>query len=508
MQTPYTGPVRDTDEATVASSAASRPAAPVRRATGGLTLRQLLVLIATVSLALGLLLHFLITYFAFRDLNNSYWTERLQRQAAAVDGLMGWWLEQPQEESYPEWIREQLEPAVVSVYRITRVRDENGNETNDISSIADRPTWTNRASVPQMDQARLEATLADLKSEGPEFQFCTDCGGYRTVIHRGWNTVVEMGIPASVGNQRIAQFWASSLGSAIAALLVALGLVATLSLLLTRPLAALAKRTAKLEAPEPIPGLERRDEVGLLARALESGLADLNKARATEKQFLAAASHELRTPVTALVMGLEQGLARPRSAEEAREALKRAHRTALRLSDLSGNLLTLNRAGLSGQPRVELNLLEVAAQVADELMPLAVDKGLYIELGGDSATLPGDPGAVRQVVSNLVSNAIKFTDQGYVRITVGKTIEWAKLTVEDTGIGIPDDPAEARALLEPFRRGNAVTSTRPGAGLGLAVVAEVAAAHGGSVELSHTPGGGTRVVVTFHKPLEGLRVEA
>lgn len=322
------------------------------------------------------------------------------------------------------------------------------------------------------------------------------------MVYRGWNTVVEMGIPASVGNQRIAQFWASSLGSAIAAFLVALGLVAAVSLHLTRPLAALAQRTARLDTPEPIPGLERRDEVGLLARALEAGLADLHKARQTEKQFLAAASHELRTPITALVMGLEQGLAKPRSAEEAREALKRAHRTALRLSDMCGNLLTLSRAGLSGQPRVELNLLEIAAQVADELMPLAVDKGLYIELGGEAATFPGDPGAVRQVVSNLVSNAIKFTDQGYVSLTVGESPQWATLTVEDTGLGIPEDPAEARALLEPFQRGSA-TSSRPGAGLGLAVVAEVTKAHGGVVELSRRPHGGTKVVVSFRRSLDG-----
>lgn len=492
MQTPFT---------TSTPVAVSSPVVK-KKSKGGLTLRQLLVTIATISLVLGLLVHFLITYLAFRDLNDSYWTERLQRQAAATDGLMGWFLSEPREESYPGWVKEQLEPAVVSVYRISRVKDPNGNETNAITSIASQPTWTNRDTLPMLDQTKLEAALGDLKAEGPEFQFCNDCGGYRTVVYRGWNNVIMMGIPASVGNQRITQFWASSVGSAVAAFLVALGLVATLSLALTRPLAALAKRTARLETPDPIPGLERRDEVGLLARALESGLAGLKQARETEKQFLAAASHELRTPITALVMGLERDLAKPRSAEEAREALRRAHRTALRLSDMSGNLLTLNRAGVSGQPRIELNLLEIAAQVADEQMPVAVNKGLYIELGGDSVSFPGDPGAVRQVVSNLVSNSIKFTDAGFVRVTLHKSLEWATLIVEDSGIGIPEDPAEARSLLEPFRRSSVVASTRPGAGLGLAVVAEVAKAHGGTIELSRRVGGGTKVVVTFRRPLE------
>jgi len=167
MGTPLSGSSKNQTKTSYSDGdalALSPAGVPVRWPRVDLTLRQLLVTIATVSLALGLLLHFLITYFAFRDLNNSYWTERLQRQAAAVDGLMGWWLSEPREERYPDWLKEQLEPAVVAVYRITRVKDANGHETDVISSIASRPSWTNRETVPPMDQARLKSALGDLKA--------------------------------------------------------------------------------------------------------------------------------------------------------------------------------------------------------------------------------------------------------------------------------------------------------------------------------------------------------
>lgn len=274
---------------------------------------------------------------------------------------------------------------------------------------------------------------------------------------------------------------------------VGLGLVALAgvltALLVGRALASLQRleqRVRRLDAPEPVPGVNARDEVGTLARALDVSLSELREQRAREERFLANASHELRTPIAALLADVQHTLSRPRPPEEDRATLKRAERAALRLQDLTANLLTLSRAR-SAPERFETDLLDLAGDVVDRLAPLAIARGLDLVLDGESASARVDAALVTRALENLVGNALKFTREGEVRVTARPRGEFAEVLVEDTGPGLPE---EAEALFEPFSRGN---TKGEGFGLGLAVVREVVEAHGGRVRFERRGAGGTRV---------------
>ena len=247
------------------------------------------------------------------------------------------------------------------------------------------------------------------------------------------------------------------------------------------PLTQLTRRVGQLDSPEPVPGLARRDEVGQLARALDGSLAALARTRETEKLFLAAASHELRTPVTALRAELEFALARARDAASYREALRRTMRTTAHLERLTVNLLTLTRLRSLPARQEPVDLWAVAADVVDRLMPLALAKGLSLDLAGAPSVVRGDPMLLERLVENLAYNAIRYTASGGVELRV----EGAHLRVEDSGPGFP--PGLAARLFE----------STEGFGVGLSLVRQVAAAHGASLRLENCPAGGARAEVIF-----------
>ncbi|PYE54547.1 sensor histidine kinase [Deinococcus yavapaiensis] len=279
--------------------------------------------------------------------------------------------------------------------------------------------------------------------------------------------------------------------------LVGLGLVALAglltALLVQRVLATLErleKRVRRLDTPEPVPGVNASDEVGTLARALDVSLTELREQRAREERFLANASHELRTPVAALLADVQHTLSRPRPPEVDRATLKRTERAALRLQDLTANLLTLSRARNTPE-RFETDLLDLAGDVVDRLTPLAIARGLDLLLDGEPTVARVDAALVTRTLENLVGNALKFTREGEVRVTARPRGEFAELLVEDSGPGLPEG---AETLFEPFSRGH---TKGEGFGLGLAVVREVVEAHAGRVRFERRDEGGTRVRVVL-----------
>ncbi|WP_309571668.1 HAMP domain-containing sensor histidine kinase [Deinococcus sp.] len=270
-----------------------------------------------------------------------------------------------------------------------------------------------------------------------------------------------------------------------------------------RPLETLARRVQRLDLPTPLPALHEPDEVGALARALDGSLRALRAEREHETLFLASASHELRTPVTAMLADVQHTLSRQRPAEELRSALERTERTASRLRQLTGNLMTLTRAQRlptpPGAPMPAVDLLHLAGEAVDLLQPLATRRDLDLWLDGAPAPVRGDSALLGSVLENLVGNAIKFTPPGgQVRVTVRPEDRHAHLVVEDSGPGLP-----AGALTEAFVRGHPDVE---GFGLGLAVVRQVVDAHGGQLEFGQGEGGGARVTVIL--PLYGGVQEA
>jgi signal transduction histidine kinase len=240
----------------------------------------------------------------------------------------------------------------------------------------------------------------------------------------------------------------------------------------------------------------RLDEVGRLVRTLNGMLDRLAAAVARERAFTADSSHELRTPLAILTAEVE--LARDRAADPVtRAGLGTALAEAGRLSGLVDDLLVLARAD-AGQleGRRPLDLDELVGVVVSRFATLAARRGIRLRTDG-AAVVRGDPVGVERAVSNLVDNALRHTpDGGTVTVEVRATgPASAEIIVRDTGPGVPED--RLSGLFDRFSRVDDARHEPGGAGLGLAIVAAVAAAHGGRVTAANSAGGGLVATLTL-----------
>ncbi|MEP6915398.1 MAG: ATP-binding protein [Acidobacteriota bacterium] len=261
-----------------------------------------------------------------------------------------------------------------------------------------------------------------------------------------------------------------------------------------RPLTSMADEAQAITATT----FERRlsvpassSELSQLARSFNHVLERLGSALATQRRFMADASHELRTPVSIMRTAADVTLSRPcRDESEYREALAAVAQQAIRLTRLVDDMLVLARADGGGYPvvRTTVNLAALVTDCVRELGGRAEEKGITVHTTLSPATLTGDEALLRRMLSNLLGNALTYTPRsGRVEISLVKESDRVIVTVADTGPGIPVDDHERVferfVRLDPARGG-------AGAGLGLAIVRWVAEAHGGAVRiLSSGPGG-------------------
>jgi signal transduction histidine kinase len=238
-------------------------------------------------------------------------------------------------------------------------------------------------------------------------------------------------------------------------------------------------------------------ELHSLATTLNSALDRLGDALERQRRFTSDAGHELRTPVSVLLGNAELLLRRERSAEEYREGLEKQYRTAIRMRDITENLLTLARADVAGEGvrRERVRPAEILHSMCEEFRELAAGSGIRIRCHVDEdLEIVGDPGLLDLLAQNLLGNAVKFTPAGgRVDLSLTASNGHAVFTVADTGPGIPEE--ERQRIFERFYRVNQGKDPREGAGLGLAIVAWVVRAHGGEVDIRGAPGEGTEFVV-------------
>ena len=267
-----------------------------------------------------------------------------------------------------------------------------------------------------------------------------------------------------------------------------------------RPLSSIssALRARTPSALEPLPERDLPEELVPLVGSLNDLLQRLNRALETQRQFVADAAHELRSPLTAVQLQL-QLVKRSGSGEERAAALERLERGVQRSTRLVQQLLTLARQDPqepeAGQASVDLDRL--AHEVVADFEPMAQHDGLTLTLDSRGpAYVRGDRDGLRVMLGNLVDNAIRYTSRGGVIVRVQQAGSDVALEVEDTGAGIPID--ERARVFDRFYRVPGQETEEEGSGLGLAIVKRVAERHGGHVTLDSGPGGsGLRVTVHF-----------
>ena len=263
-------------------------------------------------------------------------------------------------------------------------------------------------------------------------------------------------------------------------------------------IASSAERITLHNLNERLPLTNTGDELEQLSLALNRMIVRLSVAFEQNRRFLADASHELRTPLAALrgemESVVEQAYALPELSDRVGSALEEVDR----LAKIVDALFAISRldAGEAQQERTRFDLAPLAANTTEQMSLLADDKGVTVECNApENVNVEGDRARIKQVVVNLLDNAIKYTPAGgSISLNVRACEEKAIIEVVDTGIGIP-----AIALPHIFERFYRVDKARSrdvgGAGLGLAIVKSICSAHGGHVYVESAESQGSRFKV-------------
>ena len=264
-----------------------------------------------------------------------------------------------------------------------------------------------------------------------------------------------------------------------------------------------AERITQHNLSERLPVTQTGDELERLSVSLNRMIARLDDAFQNSKRFVADASHELRTPLTILRGELESFSEDPHLKPEARDHAASLLEAVAHLSKIVEHLFTLSRldAGEGQTQWSRFDLAELAKTTSEQMSLLAEDKGIAIICDAkEPVSVEGDRVRLKQVIVNLLDNAIKYTrGKGAILLSVSRQNGHAILEVEDNGIGIPPE-----ALPHVFERFYRVDQTRSAdaesAGLGLSIVKSICTAHGAQVEAASVPACGSRFRVRLPLP--------
>jgi len=380
------------------------------------------------------------------------------------------------------------------------------------ASWAHQASWYGADLQPTLDLAARTGAQAEL----------LDQHGSRVTASNGFDGLVGKAMfsaPITVGGLHVGtavvRFTGSGLGSTQPALRAALiraaaaaaGLAALLALLaallvarrLTRPVATIISVTrarGRGERSARIGQFRAPSEFREMGIALDEMADLLDRNEQVRRDLVADVAHEIRTPIAVLQAGHEalvDGFAEPTP-----DQLVSLRDEVLRLARMVDDLQTLAAADAASMHlhRRPCDLAQIAASAADSLAGRFNAAGIPLDRQLEPAEIQADPRWLFQVVTNLLTNALKFSKPGgTVKIDTGVADDEATLRVSDTGIGIP--PEELPHIFDRFWRGHQASQTS-GTGIGLAIAAELARAHGGTLTADSDPGVGT--VMTLRLP--------
>ena len=364
----------------------------------------------------------------------------------------------------------------------------------------------------QVEQLRLVAAAPisgrtsgalRLEPDGPKLHYAL-----RYVTDAG----PQFGAILAGANLRTAELSAEQLLSTIA-LILPLGLVAALlmgSWIARRALAPVDRIITEVREITDGRSLHRRlaepmvkDELGRLTETLNQMMTRLERSFAALRRFTADASHELKTPLTVLRAGVERAITMPSLPSEALAALEETLQEINRMTELVEALLMLARADEGTAPlhRETVDLRAIVEETGETGELLAAEAGVNMEVAtpADPVIVPVDASRIRQLILNLLTNAVKYTPAGgSVRLQLGPSNGRVTLTVADSGVGIA--PGDLPHIFDRFWRADSArtrTGERSGTGLGLAICKWIAEAHGGTIDVHSRPGRGTTFTVTL-----------
>jgi signal transduction histidine kinase len=246
-----------------------------------------------------------------------------------------------------------------------------------------------------------------------------------------------------------------------------------------------------------------KDEIGRLVETLNQMMTRLERSFIALRRFTADASHELKTPLTVLRAGVERAITTPNLPQETLPTLEETLQVIKRMTELVDALLTLARAdeGIASLHREPVDLRGIVEEVRETGELLAEESGVRMEVAtpAEPMVVSVDATRIRQLILNLLTNAVKYTPSGgTVRMQLATANGRITLSVADTGIGIA--PGDLPHIFDRFWRADSArtrTGERPGAGLGLAICKWIAEAHGGRIDVVSRPGRGTTFTVTL-----------
>ncbi|WP_175405143.1 hybrid sensor histidine kinase/response regulator [Salinimonas lutimaris] len=242
----------------------------------------------------------------------------------------------------------------------------------------------------------------------------------------------------------------------------------------------------------------------LASRELKKKKQEAEKALQSRSLFLANMSHEIRTPING-VIGMLAALGKTTLTDKQAEFRDIAAHSADNLLNLINDILDFSKID-SGQMQLEMLPVNISTLIREQqkvFAYLAVEKNIELLTDiseTDNKTFYADPVRLRQILTNLTNNALKFTREGYVKVRTrllerGGGSYLLQLTVEDTGMGI--EPEHQAAIFSPFQQGDSATTRQfGGTGLGLSIVSQIAELMEGGVKVKSTPGEGASFIVT------------
>lgn len=406
-----------------------------------------------------------------------------------------------------------LESATSALVRDLRTEIEQGKPTDEAIAIGVRDVRFRDIAFSVRVASERPAAAAD------NFSFVTEpdtseLGGTRIRRER----VLVRTTPLDVVASRSLYEDHETLEAIQRAYVIAAGLAILLSGLVTwrlataalAPIESLATRAATLgsgDLHERLAVESPDDEIGRLTLVLNGMLTRLESSFTQQRQFVADASHELRTPIAVLRTEIDVTRANPsRSADEYRETLSRVDQVTGRLERLVADLFLLARVDAGGlrAPYVPLDAAALVRETALLLRGIAEERGVAITVSSSGpAPVLGSESHLERVLLNLLDNALRFAPRdSTIAIAVGPFESAVRIDVCDSGPGI--DPAMQSTLFDRFRRRQPETGARShdGAGLGLAIAHALVGAHGGTLSLLRTgPNGSTfRIVLPSAAP--------